>query len=565
MERRAVERSYPAILWHRKWLIAGTTIATVVVVLLGTLLVTPLYQASAKLRVYTAARGSVDWVDYDIAYTERLMNTYSQLATSQPVRQELAQQLNLTHLPEISAQVIPETELMQISVEGADPVLVTAVANGLAQIMVARSQDYAGGGRTAQDILNEQLTLAEEELAQTQAAYAEALAQTPQDSARISALSRSVDLRQEVYTALLQQYERTRVAEELRSNALSIVEPATLPREPSKPNTMMNLMLGALVGLVAGTGLALLFERLDTRVQSTDEIEEITALPALGRIPYVRRMPANVFLGNSIPAQEAYHRLQARLEARTAGDGLRSILVTSAEPGEGKSAIVANLAQALAHAGRRVVIVDANLRRPVMHQILDVSNKAGLSNALNHEWTVQEAVQTTRVPGVWVLTSGTPHPNPALLFKSPGMAGLLDELTNPFDVILLDVPPVLAVADATLLAPQVDGVLLAVGRDQTKRESIVAALEHLAAVQARVLGVVVNWAEPTEDLHGYRHYQQLPSRRNGQPTAVRTVAAPSTTRDAVMGSTAQATGQRDKQVAGKRTETPAKQGHDERP
>jgi len=520
-----VEKSYPAILWQRKWLILATTIATVLVVLVGMLLVTPQYEASARLRVYTAARGSVDWVDYDIAYTERLMNTYSQLATSQPVLQELAQQLNLSQMPNISAQVVSDTELMQINVEGTDPALVTAVANGLAQILVARSEDYAGGGRTAQDILNEQLTQAEEELNQAQLAYVEALGSSPADSTRVAALSRAVDLKQEVYTALLQQYERTRVAEELRTNALSIVEPATLPQEPSKPNWMTNLILGGLVGLVAGAGLAFLFERLDTRVQSTDEIEEITALPTLGRIPYVRRGPAHVFLGDSIPAQEAYHRLQAKLEARVQADSLRSILITSPEPGEGKSAIVANLAQALANAGRRVVVVDANLRRPIMHQILDVSNKVGLSNVLSQEWTVKEAVQTTRMPGVWVLTGGTPHPNPAQLLNSPGMPGLFEELAAPFDVVLLDSPPVLAVADATLLAPLVDGVLLAVGRAQTRRESIEAAIEQLAGVQARLLGVVVNWAERTRDLRHYRHYERAfkPASTNGRRPVSRPV------------------------------------------
>lgn len=520
-----MEKSYPAILWQRKWLILATTIATVLVVLVGMLLVTPQYEASARLRVYTAARGSVDWVDYDIAYTERLMNTYSQLATSQPVLQELAQQLNLAGLPNISAQVVADTELMQINVEGTDPALVTAVANGLAQILVARSEDYAGGGRTAQDILNEQLTQAEEELNQAQLAYVEALGSSPADSTRVAALSRAVDLKQEVYTALLQQYERTRVAEELRTNALSIVEPATLPQEPSKPNWMTNLILGGLVGLVAGAGLAFLFERLDTRVQSTDEIEEITALPTLGRIPYVRRGPAHVFLGDSIPAQEAYHRLQAKLEARVQADSLRSILITSPEPGEGKSAIVANLAQALANAGRRVVVVDANLRRPIMHQILDVSNKVGLSNVLSQEWTVKEAVQTTRMPGVWVLTGGTPHPNPAQLLNSPGMPGLFEELAAPFDVVLLDSPPVLAVADATLLAPLVDGVLLAVGRAQTRRESIEAAIEQLAGVQARLLGVVVNWAERTRDLRHYRHYERAlkPASTNGRRPVSRPV------------------------------------------
>ncbi len=531
-----MEKSYPAILWQRKWLILATTIATVLVVLVGMLLVTPQYEASARLRVYTAARGSVDWVDYDIAYTERLMNTYSQLATSQPVLQELAQQLNLSQMPNISAQVVSDTELMQINVEGTDPALVTAVANGLAQILVARSEDYAGGGRTAQDILNEQLTQAEEELNQAQLAYVEALGSSPADSARVAALSRAVDLKQEVYTALLQQYERTRVAEELRTNALSLVEPATLPQEPSKPNWMANLVLGGLVGLVAGAGLAFLFERLDTRVQTTDEIEELTDLPTLGRIPYVRRGPAHVFLGDSIPAQEAYHRLQAKLEARVQADGLRSILVTSPEPGEGKSAIVANLAQTLANAGRRVVVVDANLRRPIMHQILDVSNKVGLSNVLSQEWTVKEAVQTTRMPGVWVLTSGTPHPNPAQLLNSPGMPGLFGELAAPFDVILLDSPPVLAVADATLLAPLVDGVLLAVGRAQTKRESIEAAIEQLAGVQARLLGVVVNWAERTKDLRHYRYYERArkPAGTNGQRPVSRPVVTRSIPQEAVL-------------------------------
>ncbi|HSJ52419.1 MAG TPA: polysaccharide biosynthesis tyrosine autokinase [Anaerolineae bacterium] len=532
-----VEKSYFAMLWHRKWLIAATTVATVLVVLVGMLLVTPLYEASAKLRVFTAARGSVDWVDYDIAYTERLMNTYSQLATSQPVLQELAQQLNLGSLPEISAGVVADTELMEINVEGADPVLVTAVANGLAQILVARSEDYAGGGRTAQDILSEQLTQAEEELAEAQTGYAEALGQTPQDSARIAAMSRSVDLKQEVYTALLQQYERTRVAEELRSNSLSIVEPATLPGAPSKPNRMANLLLGALVGLVAGSGLALLFERLDTRVQSTEEIEETTGLPTLGRIPFVRKGPAHVFLGEAIPAQEAYHRLQAKLEARIQADGSRSILVTSPEPGEGKSAIVANLAQALANAGRRVIVVDANLRQPVMHEILDVSNKVGLSNVLTQEWTVKEAVQTTRVRGLWVLTSGTAHPNPAMLLNSPGMQGLLEELTHPFDVIVVDTPPVLAVSDATLLAPMVDGVLLAVGRAQSKRESIEAAIELLEGVQATLLGVVVNWAERTKDLRHYRGYQRAAKPASvpqaGPRVTTRPVAAPSVPQETV--------------------------------
>ncbi len=564
-----MEKSYPAILWHRKWLVIGTTVATLIVVLVGMLLVTPLYQASAKLRVFTAARGSVDWVDYDIAYTERLMNTYSQLATSQPVRQELAEQLNLTQIPDISAQVIPDTELMQISVEGTDPVLVTAVANGLAQILVARSEDSARGGRTAQEVLNEQLTLADEELSRAQAAYAEALAQAPEDSARIAALSRSVDLRQEVYSALLQQYERTRVAEELRSNSLSIVEPASVPQDPSKPDWTVNLMLGGLVGLVAGASLAFIFERLDRRVQSTEEIEEITDLPTLGRIPYVRTGPAHVFQGTAIPAQEAYHRLQAKLEAQAQSGVLRSILVTSAEPGEGKSAIIANLAQALAHAGRRVVVLDANLRRPVMHQMLDVSNKVGLSNVLTQEWTVKEAVQTTRVPGVWVLTSGTYHPNPALLLNSPGMDAVLEELSKPFDVILVDTPPVLAVADATILASAVDGVLLAVGRTQTKRESVEAAIEQLSGVQAKMLGIVVNWAEHTRDLSHYKYYQRAEdrSRLDGRQVKVPTAAARTVRQDGGGALAAQRAGQRPTvrtgQQAGQAVEQRTAQSHDE--
>jgi non-specific protein-tyrosine kinase len=502
-------RHYIAILSRRKWVIVVTAVVTLAVTAIGLFRATPTYVASTTLRVLTATAGSVDWVDYDTRYAERLMNTYTKIATSGPVLGELADRLGLDELPEIEVEIVANTELMEIMVEDPDPALAAQVANTLAEILIVQSEKlYSGGGRRAAEILGEQLAQIEEELRQARADYENLVALAPEESERIATASRSMELKEETFATLLEQYEQVRAREAMRANMLSVVDPA-LPAEASSTlRRTLGLALGLVVGSISGLGVAFLFETLDTTLYATQQIREVTNLPILGRIPSAKRQwQVALFNGNPLQA-EAFRRLRTAIFTVGRDVPLRTLLVTSAGPGEGKSTIVANLAFAIAQAGRRTIVLDGDLRRPTLHRIFDLSNECGLSSVLKQEVSLSKAVQDSAIPGVCVLTSGPLPPNPAELLDSPRMTTLVEQLEKQFDIVLLDAPALLAVTDAAVRAPTVDGVMLVVGRAQARREAVQAACQHLADVKSRWVGVVVNRAE--QDGSYYRYHGNSP-------------------------------------------------------
>lgn len=191
-------------------------------------------------------------------------------------------------------------------------------------------------------------------------------------------------------------------------------------------------------------------------------------------------------------AAEAYRILRTNLQFTLPGETLDSIIITSAGPGEGKSTVSANLAVSLAQTGQKVIVVNADLRRPTLHKHFDLGDRVGLTSVLVGQATLEDALQTTKVPGVQVLTAGPMPPNPAELLGSDRMQALIDELETMCDLVIVDAPPVLAVADAGLVSRFVDGCLLVVNVGLTQREAAVSAKEQLDKVGARILGTVVN-------------------------------------------------------------------------
>lgn len=186
------------------------------------------------------------------------------------------------------------------------------------------------------------------------------------------------------------------------------------------------------------------------------------------------------------------------------GGAPRTLLITSAEPGEGKSTIVANLASTLAEAGARVVVVDADLRRPTLHTLLVLPNQLGLTSVLDEKATWDQVIRGARFPNVWAITSGPSTSKPAGLLASQRMTELVEHLARRFDVLLLDAPCLLGVADAAVLARMVDGVVLVASRGQAREQAVQAATAELATVRANVIGLVVNRAEPDESYHYYQ-------------------------------------------------------------
>jgi non-specific protein-tyrosine kinase len=466
------------------------------------------------------------------------MNTYVQIATSGPVLAELSDRLDLDKMPGIETESVPETELLRITVQDPNPALARDVANALADILIAQSKElYSGHGRAAHEIVGEQLAQVEGELQQARAEHQRMIAEAPQDTERTEAASLAISLKEQTYATLLRQYEEARVREALRANALSVVEPAGLPRTPAKPRKGLNIALGLMVGLLGGAGLAFLFENLDSTLYTTREIEQATGLPVLAKVPQARGKQQSAFFEGGTAQAEAIRRLGIHVSRPNEEGPTQVLLVTSAQPGEGKSTVVSNLALAIARSGLKVIVVDADLRRPAQHRIFRLPNEIGLSNVIQRYVALDEAVQHRdfssipvyrstsdiswskiwrRLDWLQVLTSGPTPNNPVGVLGSSRMPALLDQLRERYDFVLLDAPALLSVADAVMLVPTVDAVLLVVARGQARRETLRSACRELADGQAQVIGLVVNRAE--QDL-GHEYYRLTLAQSNGRAGA----------------------------------------------
>jgi len=508
-------REYLQILKRRKWVLILTTLVTCAVVSVGTYLMPPTYSASATLRVAQAHSGSIEYVDY--MYAERLMNTYVEILRSRPMLEEAIERLDLSTMPadlaeKIKVELLAETELMRISVGDGNPRRARDIANTLATLLMEPSQSlYSGRGKSAREILQEQLKVIEDKLEQDRASLQSLMNRAASAQGEIDALTHKITLEEETYAMLLRQYEQARVAEAMRASSITVVEPAIEPEVPSKPRKKLTIMLGALVGLAGGTGLAFLFENLDTTLYTVEQVRAIAGLPILGKIPAVKihkfrgQGGIAIYTNGASPQAEAYRLFRTNILSLNYDSPLKTLLTTSAEREEGKTTVVANLAQAMAQAGRKVVAIDGDLRLPALHHVFELPNEVGLSSILEQRASLEEALQNTGIPRLQVLTSGPLPSNPTELLGAPEMAALLDQLIQEFDMILIDAPSLLAVADAVVLAALVDGVAVVVGLAQARREAVEAALKQLADVKVKAVGVIVNRAEQSGQYYPREH------------------------------------------------------------
>jgi capsular exopolysaccharide synthesis family protein len=501
---------YLSLLWGNKWIIATTVVITVVIAFIGTLVIPPTYSATTVLRVATASIGSISYYDYVSA--DRLMNTYTEIATSRPILEELAKRINLQTLPDVEITPISYTELIEITVNNRDPYLARNGANALAEILVEQSQElYSGGDKSTAEILGEQLVLAENELNQARSEYETLLADSPNDTDGINKASMVVDLKTRTYETLLEQYESARLRELLRANIITIVEPATLPLKPSQPNKVLIIALGFIVGMMGGVGATYIVEFMNPRLRTSDQVEEVTELNVIGKIPSIRAkgLPG-FFKGKQKPNRNAFKESLQKLQAKIAQQNTdehptKSILFTSAVPGEGKSTILYNLALVMAKAGQKVIAVDCDMRRPALHHLHELPNEIGLSTLLSKQTTQAKAIQKTQLPNFHLLTSGPIIPNPMELLGSTQMKSLISALAEKYDTVLLDAPAVLPVGDALMLAPMVTVTVLIVRQDISKEDTVRDACKQLGDVNTKIIGVVINESKQNGSYYYYKN------------------------------------------------------------
>ena len=342
-----------------------------------------------------------------------------------------------------------------------------------------------------------------------------------------SLLKRDFETNRTLYEGLLQKLKEAGVTAGLRSNNIRQVDIARTPEAPAEPNIPRNLGFALALGLTSGIGLAFLLEGIDNTVRTPEQAQAISGLPSLGMIPLGSRTSSETNpTGLSVAASkeavelitisrpqsqmsESYRALRTSLLLTSLGAPPKTILITSALPQEGKTTTSINTATVLAQKGTRVLLIDADLRRPSIHKTLGMGPRVGLSNVLTGGTTVQQAtVRSSVLPNLFILPAGTPPPNPAELLASSQMMDILAELRDQYDHIIVDTPPTLSVTDAVVLSTRADAVVLVIRSGQTTKPALRRSRDILAQVNARVAGVLLNAVDlDSPDYYYYYEYQ----------------------------------------------------------
>jgi capsular exopolysaccharide synthesis family protein len=475
------------------------------------------YTATAQLLVQSAGGVNLGAASSQSLVTETDVQTELQLVTSAQVQSQVRAKLG--SVPGVTATEVGQTNVIAVAAVSTDPALAATIANTYANAFVAWS--------TATEI--QSLTATEKQLGAQIDAIGKEIGKLPSSAtAQLTALSNQ----QAVLKGQLAQLE---VAGATASTGLELVTPAAVPLTPSSPKPAQDALLGLFAGLALGVGAAFLRDNLDDTVASGEAVEEVSGAPVLASVPLVsawRKKEALVISSVSDPTSqsaEAYRALRTSLQFAGQERPLRTILVTSPAAGDGKTATVANLGAVFAQVGARVVLISSDLRRPGLSRYFAPSAHAELSEVLSGERSLDEAISPVPgVDGLWALGAWSVAANPAELLASQTMRAVVAELADRFDIVLIDSPPVLPVADALILSRYVDGILLVVAAGQTRRAALRHAADKLAHAGAPIVGAVLN-KSTAQNAYGYYgggyHSRPLPA-QPAQPSGGRHGARP---------------------------------------
>jgi capsular exopolysaccharide synthesis family protein len=502
------------VLRARKLEVIIVTALVLGVILFLTFRETPLYQGSARVLVKAVPSPTSPVTNPQPPNVD----TEREIVLSRAVADRVKESLGLADPPEnlldgVEVEVVTGTEVMQITYTDPNPGRAAELANEFADAYVEfRNEQTVAEFRSAEAGVLSEIDEVEDSLAELAEQIRDAPNQTVRDT--LQAQHDTLIAQQGV---LQQRLSDIRSAITLNEGgAAQIIQPSNVPNAPVSPNKTRNAILGLLFGSALGVGVAFLRDRLDDTIKGHKDLELRLGAPVLATVPWLstwrRRGETHLVTVEDpkSPVSEAYRTLRTNLQFAGSQMRLQIIVITSATPGEGKTSTAANLSVAMAHAGRRVVIVSADLRRPRLHRFFGVSNSVGLSDVLGNHVPVLEAVADPGIENLRVVPSGPISPNPAELLQSQAMRDTVEGFREYCDVVIIDSPPVLAVADASILSAISDGTLLVVDADNASRAAITHARDQLRNAGAQLIGSVYNNFNPTaggpRDAYHYQYY-----------------------------------------------------------
>jgi polysaccharide biosynthesis transport protein len=521
---------YVNALRRRRWVVISSVLLAIGAASAVSLLQTPQYRAESQLLLRRTPSQEVLIGDAGQARSssdsERELNNEIRLVESQAVRDAV----DLVYDGPLDVDDVdgsaPESQtndVLEVSLVSSDPAAATELVNVYVETYInerrSRSLDNL---RAASDEIQarlDDLRARIDELSRPLSAIDAQIAAAPVNSARRAELEEQrqtissqvqpqltpLQSRESAFRGQLEQLE---AAQNLSTpGGVEVLTPAEEPESPVSPNTVSNLVVGGLIGLLAGIALALMRDYLDDTVRSKDQAEDVTQVPTLGLIPKgLKGSPAIDLISvtePTSPATEAYRSLRTSVKFLSLDASVKTILVTSAAASEGKTVTAANLAVVLAQRGDRVLLVGADFRRPRVHRLFGAPQSPGLTTVLLGDSSATSAVYVVEeVPGLHVMAPGSPPPNPAELLDSSRTRELLAVIADEYDSVIIDAPPVLPVTDAQILAGMADGVLLVVAYRETSRRDLARAIELLGQVEAPLVGTVLNLVPANEGYAG---------------------------------------------------------------
>jgi len=503
-------RRYAMLVWRWLWLIVlGTAIAGGASYVESKRQV-PVYQASTKLLVNQSKALILD--SSVLPNADRLAATYADMLRDLSVLEEASRRLQMpVDQKVVSVQPIANTQLIVLSVEDTNPQRAAAIANEIPKVFIQQNDTMQTSRFAVSEAsLQRQIDGTQADITRVQGGIAALKAAAKPDQAELDNQERDLQALQASHANFSQNFEALRIQEATQLDTLLVTAEARPPTVPIRPKTMQNTLLAAIVGALLALSVAYLVEYLDDVIKSPDEIEQVLGLTALSVVPAVDEGPEgselHVVNSTQSAATEAYRVLRTNLQFASVDAALRTLMVTSASPTEGKTTTAANLGATLAQDGKHVILVDTDLHRPRLHRVFKMSNNTGVTTALlAGSADLDSLLQDTEVPGLRVLTSGPLPPNAAELLGTDQMRQLLADLAERCDIVILDSPPTMALADAAILATRVDGVLLVLDATSTRREMAKRAVASLQQVQARLIGAVMNRV-PTRGASSYYYY-----------------------------------------------------------
>ncbi|MDW8325334.1 MAG: polysaccharide biosynthesis tyrosine autokinase [Anaerolineales bacterium] len=510
------------------WLILASILIAMTSAFYFTRELPPVYLARTTLLVGRALT-EANPTEFEFGLGRTLARAYASVAVREPIANGVKSQLGLTELPKYTANPTPDGQFLEILVTDSSPELAQRVANAIAEQIIKQSPGVSQDAER-QAFVESQLEDIRRKIENTtrEIAQAQEKLSSVTSAAALDSLQSEIRTLEQRLTTLQSNYA-TLLANTAQgaSNILTVFEPAALPERPIGPNVTLIILAAGLAGLVLSTGAAYLIEFLDDTLKTSDDVNRLLPYPIVGYIGEMERGRAGLVPVIDRPHSaiaDAFRSLRTNLEFAAVDKPFQVIQITSASKGEGKSSIAFNLALIIAQRGKRVVLLDCDLRRPAVHRLLGMPNHDGLSDLFLGKLNVQDVTRVWRDNKLVAITGGTPPPNPTELLGSKRMDQILAELRENYDVIVIDGPPFF-VPDAWVLTAKVDAVLLVAQPGFTRRSLVRAMVEQLKRVHAPVGGVVINRLSAARAGEGrfsyvsYYYYDKLWSERRKQVSA----------------------------------------------